>query len=118
MSRRFHTVVEWVGNTTELLAMLDSEQDHNRRAVLEAEIEKRRQYGRVRQARTRAARTARTPAQIRQDRTAKHPSGTKVCRGCDRDLPFGEFDDQPRETDGLWTRCKRCRAQRAERAAS
>lgn len=64
---------------------------------------------RVKQRGDRERRAARTPEEIERARRRRHPTGTKKCNRCERDLPFDSFTAFPREPDGLHPHCSQCR---------
>jgi NAD-dependent SIR2 family protein deacetylase len=72
--------------------------------------EERTVLARVKQRRDRERRAARTPEQIERARLSRHPTGTKRCNRCGRDLPFDRFNAFAREPDGLHPHCNECRA--------
>jgi hypothetical protein len=78
--------------------------------------EERTILSRVKQRNTRLRRAARTEAEIFVARLARHPDGTKPCRGCTRDLAFDRFPTAVREADGLGTRCLECHLPRTTTA--
>lgn len=64
---------------------------------------------RVKQRNDRLRRAARTPEEIARARLTRHPTGTKHCNRCGRDLAFDQFAPFLREPDGLQTHCLQCR---------
>lgn len=47
-----------------------------------------------------------------EDWLVRHPSGVKLCKGCDRRLPQSSFSRNTRAVDGAEYQCKECNAKR------
>lgn len=96
---------------TELLEHREAAADPASIERIDRAIEYRRLRNRIRQASKRQEYRDRTAEEVAAVLVAAFPTGTQVCKTCQRELPLTAFAPRPKSRIPLWNRCLGCKTE-------